>query len=70
MRGSSGLVQRATRPRPGGESAPERIVYPTWMRGTARARSERRVRIIYIRYLYEGNYLRRTEYSSTQAYSE
>ena len=46
MRGSSGLVQRATRPRPGGESAPERIVYATGMRGTARARSKRRVRII------------------------
>ena len=43
---SSGLVQRATRARPGGESAPERIVYATAMRGTARARSEIRVRIL------------------------
>ena len=46
LRGSSGLVQRATRARPGGESAPERIVYATGMRGTARARSEIRVRIL------------------------
>ena len=30
----------------GGESAPERIVYATGMRGTARARSEIRVRIL------------------------
>ena len=43
---SSGLVQRTTRARPGGESAPERIVYATAMRGTARARSEIRVRIL------------------------
>ena len=43
---SSGLVQRDTRARPGGESAPERIVYATAMRGTARARSEIRVCIL------------------------
>ena len=30
-------MQRATRARPGGESAPERIVYATAMRGTARS---------------------------------